>query len=70
MQISGSNLLQASQQVQAPAPAAAPGFASALQKMAGFIPRDLTKPEAPPAEPKPAVQTGPVRPGQHVDMKV
>jgi hypothetical protein len=73
MQISGANLL-ASQQLREAAPAAkapAPGFAAALQKAAGFTPRDLTAPQpAVPADAKTAAPGGPSRPGMHIDLKV
>jgi hypothetical protein len=74
MQISGTNLLLASQQA-APAAAPAPGFAAALQKISGFTPRDLTVPEpkaAPEIKPAAAapIPSRPMRPGMHVDLKV
>ncbi len=73
MQISGANLL-ASQQLRETVPAAkapAPGFAAALQKAAGFTPRDLTASQpAAPAEAKPAASAGPSRPGAQIDIKV
>jgi hypothetical protein len=73
MQINGNMMLAAQ---QAPAPAAqavAPGFTSLLQKAAGFMPRDLTRPEPAPvaqADAKPAGQTGAIRPGMHIDLKI
>ncbi len=68
MQISGANLLIAAQNVQAPAPAAAPGFASMLSKAAGFTPRDLSRPE--PVAPQPPAQPATGRPGMTIDIKV
>jgi hypothetical protein len=73
MQISGANLL-ASQQLREAAPATkapAPGFAAALQKAAGFTPRDLTAPQATaPAEAKTAAPAAYARPGAQIDIKV
>jgi hypothetical protein len=77
MQISGANLLVASQQVAPAGQSAAPGFAAALQKTSGFTPRDLTRPEpariateANPAEAKQGAAAGPVRLGMHFDLKI
>lgn len=70
MQISGANLLASQQMAGAAAKSAAPGFAAALQKTTGFMPRELA--EAGPAQPdaKPVAQAAPTRPGTRIDIKV
>ena len=70
MQISGANLLASQQMAGATAKPAAPGFAADLQKTTGFMPRDLAETGPPQPEAKPVTQTGPTRPGMHVDIKV
>jgi hypothetical protein len=70
MQISGANLLASQQMAGAAAKPAAPGFAAALQKTAGFVPRELAETDAAQPETKPAMQAGLTRPGKHIDIKV
>jgi hypothetical protein len=74
MQISAQTLLASQQaaQIQPARPAAAPGFAAALDKTEGFAPLPLkqTAPAQNPANPAPTAPTASARPGSLIDIKI